>query len=125
MSDLRTVLRDIGALFIVVGFVTLITLIVPLYFGEYKPNSSFDAIGGILVTSAVFFVAGLPLYYVFKNAEPPSFKSAMVTAALGWLLISFIGSIPFWITPYNTSTLSYMDPLSAFFESMSDGQEPV
>jgi len=119
MSDLRTVLRDIGALFIVVGFVTLIALIVPLYFGEYKPNSYFDAIGGILVTSAVFFVAGLPLFYFFKNAEPPSFKSAMVTAALGWLLISFIGSIPFWLTPYNTSTLAYMDPLSAFFESMS------
>ena len=119
MSDLRTVLRDIGALFIVVGFVTLVALIVPLYFGEYRPSSPFDAIGGILITSAIFFGVGLPLFYVFKNAEPANFKSAMVTAALGWLLISLIGSIPFWLIPYNTSTLAYMDPLSAFFESMS------
>ena len=63
MSDLKTVLRDMGALFIIVGFVTLITLIVPLYFGEYGPNSSFDAIGSILITSAIFFGIGLPLLY--------------------------------------------------------------
>ncbi len=119
MSDLRTVLRDIGTLFIVVGFVTLIALIVPLYFGEYRPNSSFDAIGGILITSALFFGAGLPLFYVFKNAEPANFKSAMITAALGWLFISLIGSIPFLLIPYNTSTMAHMGLLSAFFESMS------
>ena len=119
MSDIRTVLRDIGALFIVVGFVSLIALVVPLYFGEFGSNSSFDAIGYILVTSSVFFGAGFPLFYVFKNAEPANFKSAMVTAAFGWLFISLIGSIPFWLIPYNTTTLACMDPLSAFFESMS------
>ncbi len=59
MSDIRTVFRDIGALFMVMGFVTLIALVVPLYFGEYGPNSPFDAIGYILVTSAVFFGAGI------------------------------------------------------------------
>jgi hypothetical protein len=57
MSDTKTVLRDIGALFMIMGFVTLIALVVPLYFGEYGPNSPFDTIGYILVTSAVFFVA--------------------------------------------------------------------
>jgi len=119
MSDIKTVLRDIGALFIIVGFVTLIALVVPLYFGEYGPNSPFDTIGYILVTSAVFFVAGFPLLYIFKDAEPATFKSAMVTAAFGWLFISVIGSIPFWLIPYNTTTLAFMDPLSAFFESMS------
>ncbi len=119
MSDIRTVLRDMGALFIVMGFVTLIALVVPLYFGEYGPNSPFDAIGYILVTSAVFFGAGFPLFYIFKDAEPANFKSAMVTAALGWLFISVIGSIPFWLIPYNTTTLACMDPLSAFFESMA------
>jgi len=119
MSGIRTILRDIGALFIIIGFVTLIALVVPLYFGEYGSNSPFDAIGYILVTSAVFFGLGLPLIYIFKDAEPANFKSAMVTAALGWLFISIIGSIPFWLIPYNTTTLAYMDPLSAFFESMS------
>jgi len=119
MSDLRTVLRDLGGIFIIVGFVTLVALVVPLHFGEYSPDKPFDALAPILITSAVFFGVGLPLYYTFKNAESANFKSAMVTAALGWLLISFIGSIPFWLIPYNTSTLAHMAPLSAFFESMS------
>lgn len=43
----------------------------------------------------------------------------MVTAALGWVFVSLIGSIPLWLLPYDTLTLATMDPLSAFFESMS------
>jgi len=116
MSDARTVSRDMGGIFIIVGFVTLIALVVPLYFGEYG-EGNVDAVLPILITAAVFFGAGLPLYYAFKKADPPDFKSAMVTAALGWFFISLIGSIPFWLIPYNGT--AHMDPLSAFFESMS------
>jgi len=119
MSDLRSVLRDIGGIFIIIGFVSLITLLVPLYFGEYGLNSTFDAIGPILITSAVYFGLGLPLYYGLKKADPADFKSAMVTAALGWFLISLIGSIPFCLIPYDKTLLLTMDPLSGFFESMS------
>ncbi|MBN2602816.1 MAG: TrkH family potassium uptake protein [Candidatus Thermoplasmatota archaeon] len=119
MSDLRSVLRDIGTVFIVLGFVPLIAIVVPLIFGEYGPDNPIDTIGYLLVTSAVFFFSGIPLYYFFRKSEPADFKSAMVTAALGWLLISLIGCIPFWLIPYDTSTLARMDFLSAFFESMS------
>jgi trk system potassium uptake protein TrkH len=119
MSDIRTVLRDLGAVFIMMGFVTIIALIVPFYFGEYGFENTFDAIPPLLITSLVFFGFGLPLYYIFRNAEAANFKSAMVTAALGWLIISLIGSLPFWMIPYNTQTLAYMDPLSSYFESMS------
>lgn len=117
MSDIKTVLKNLGGIFIIIGFISLIALVVPLFFGEY--GGSFDALTPILITSAVFFGLGLPLYYVFKNAEPANFKSAMVTAALGWLIIPLVGIIPFWLTPYNTATLWHMSPLSAFFESMS------
>jgi trk system potassium uptake protein TrkH len=119
MSDLKSVLRDLGGIFIIVGFVTLIAIIVPLYFGEYPGPSNFDAIGPILITAAIYFGCGLPIYFIFRNSEPADFKSAMVTAALGWFFISLIGSIPFWLIPYDTSNLLYMSPLSAFFESMS------
>lgn len=119
MSDLRTVLKDLGGIFIIAGFVTLVALVVPLHFGEYSPDKPFDALAPILITSAVFFGVGLPLYCTFKNAEPADFKSAMVTAALGWLFIPIIGIIPFLLIPYNTSTLAHMAPLSALFESMS------
>ena len=117
MSDLRTVLRDLGGVFVIIGFVTLICIVVPLYFGEFGPNTPYDAIGPILITSAVFFGFGLPLYYSFRNADPANFKSAMVMAALAWFFISVIGSIPFWLIPYDG--VSHMAPLSAFFESMS------
>lgn len=113
MSDIRSVLRSLGGIFIIVGFVTLIALLVPI-FGPYTP---YDCIGPILITSALYFGFGLPLYFAFKKAGPLNFKSAMVTAALGWFFISLIGSIPFWLIPYDG--VSHMAPLSAFFESMS------
>ena len=119
MGDLRSVLRDLGGIFIIIGFVTLIALVVPLYFQEYSAHMDFDAIAPFLITSAVFFLTGFPLFYFFKNADPADFKSAMVTAALSWLFLSAISSIPFILIPYNKESLVHMAPLSAFFESMS------
>lgn len=119
MSDIRTVFRDIGAISIIIGLVSLITLIIPLIFGEYIGKSNFDGVYPLLITCAVYLLSGIPLYYIFQKAEPANFKTAMVTAALGWLIISIIGSIPFWLIPYNTATLEVMGPISGFFESMS------
>ena len=119
MSGIKTVLRDIGAILIILGFISLISLFVPLYFNEFGINSKFDGIGPLLLTSLIFIIFGFPLYYTFKKAEPANFKSAMVTAALGWLIISIIGSIPFILIPYNINTMLHMDFLSAFFESVS------
>lgn len=113
MSGLRSVLKNLGGIFIIIGFVTLIALLVPIF----NSSTPFDTLGPILITSALYFGFGLPLYFTFKNAEPANFKTAMVTAALGWLFISVIGSIPFWLIPYDG--VSHMAPLSAFFESMS------
>jgi trk system potassium uptake protein TrkH len=119
MSDIKTILRDIGAILTILGFISLISVVIPLYFNEYGNKNGFDAIGPLLITSIIFFIIGIPLYYIFKKAEPANFKSAMVTAALGWLIISAIGSIPFILIPYKIDTLARMDILSAFFESVS------
>jgi trk system potassium uptake protein len=118
MSDLRTILRDLGAVCIMIGVISLITLLVPLYFGEL-PGTTIDGVTPILITSAVFFLLGVPFYLFFKKADPTNFKCAMVTAALGWLTISIVGSFPFLLMPYNIQTFAVMDSLSAFFESMS------
>jgi trk system potassium uptake protein TrkH len=119
MSDIKTVFRDIGQIFIIIGLVSLLTLFVPLYFGEYHTAVGYDGVYPILITVAVFLLSGLPLYYFFRHAEPANFKTAMVTAALGWLLVSVIGSIPFWLIPFDTLSFQTMDGLSGFFESMS------
>ena len=50
MSDLRTVLRDIGGISIIIGVITLFALVVPLYFNEGY------GIGPILITAIVFNV---------------------------------------------------------------------
>ncbi len=113
MGDLQTVLRDMGGIFIVIGFVSLGALLVPVFADEYF------AIIPLVITALFYFAAGLPLYYIYKDAEPSDFKSSMVTAALGWLFVSLIGSIPFFLAPYNLSTGEHMHFLSSFFESMS------
>ena len=112
MSDLKTVLRDLGGVFIIVGFVSLIMIAVPLF-----SEDSFSYIIPVILTSAVFFGLGLPLYYSLRHADVANFKTAMVTAALSWLFISVIGSIPFCLIPYDG--IEHMGFLSAFFESMS------
>lgn len=119
MSDIKSVLRDLGGIFLIVGVVTLFVLVVPFYFGEYGASGAVDGVTPILITAVVFFAAGFPLFFIFRKADPANFKSAMVTAALGWLFVSIIGSIPFMLIPYNISNLMRMDFLSAFFESMS------
>jgi len=119
MTDIRTILRDIGAVSIMIGFVPLVTLLVPFFMGEFGSATGYDPITPLIITSLVFFLIGGILYFLFKGADPANFKTAMVTAALGWLLISAISTIPFVLMPYDISTLAHMDWLSAFFESMS------
>jgi len=114
MGDLRTVLRDLGNILIAVGVISLFALFVPLYFNEGY------GIGPILLTSGMFFLIGIPLHFIFKKAEPADFKTAMVTAALSWLFIPIISTIPFLLIGFNkTNPTINMDFLSAFFECMS------
>ena len=112
MSDLKTVLRDLGGILIIIGVITLFALTVPVYFSEYF------ALSPLLITAGVFFVAGIPLYLIFKKAELANFKTAMVTAALGWFLISLIGALPFTMIGFDkTNPALTMDFLSGFFET--------
>ncbi|MBN2599933.1 MAG: TrkH family potassium uptake protein [Candidatus Thermoplasmatota archaeon] len=113
MSDLKTVLRDLGNVFLAVGIITLVPLLVPLYFNEYY------ALIPLFVTSLIFLDVGLTFFFLFRKAEPTNFKSAMVTAALGWIFIPLISAIPLILIPYHIQNLTHMSVLSAFFESMS------
>jgi trk system potassium uptake protein TrkH len=113
MSDLKTVLRDLGNVFITVGIISLFPLIIPLFFQEYY------AIIPLIFTSLIFLEIGIIFYFKFRKSDPANFKSAMVTAALCWFFIPLISIIPFVMIPYQIHTSAHMDLLSAFFESMS------
>jgi trk system potassium uptake protein TrkH len=113
MSDLKTVLRDLGNVFMAVGVISFFPLIVPLYFQEYY------AIIPLIFTALIFLEIGIVFYFLFRRSDPANFKSAMVTAALSWIFIPLISIIPFILIPYQTHNGAHMDILSAFFESMS------
>jgi trk system potassium uptake protein TrkH len=119
--DLSIILRDLGLLVPVVGIMAIISLAVPLAYGE-----SF-AIIPLGITAGVSFALGACLYFPFRNAGETRLKHGMIIAALGWLLIAALGSLPFVLTALLTGgkldptgpLIYFRDPSNAFFEAMS------
>jgi len=114
MAELKTVFGDLGRTLIAVSIISLPVLAIPLFFGEIY------AFVPLIVTSAIFFIIGFILYMIFKNSSQTDFKSAMITAALSWVIIPIISTIPFIIIGIDkTNPGSHIDFLSALFETMS------
>ncbi len=112
LDSLKVILRDIGGILIIGGCVSLLTFPVALVFGEY------GAIKPMILTAMFYFGFGLPLYFGLKESGETNIRLAMITAALGWLVISIIGAIPFMYMSENGINTG-MDPLSAIFESFA------
>lgn len=127
----KTVIRDIGALQVLIGGLMLIPVLVSLLYQEWHSGLSF------LIAAGVTALAGAAAYKWCKNAPEPHRNHAMIVAALGWLVTAAFGALPFiiaaYITPesvlngfipagasYDTSSLlNFRDPIHALFESMS------
>lgn len=104
-DDLRIILRDIGSILFVMGYVILLpTIIAYLYREEYLYLA-------FLYPSAVMIWAGYFLKRAFKEAGETLLKHAMINAGIVWLVISFFSAVPYWY--------SGMGFLNAYFESMS------
>lgn len=120
-QDLFIVLRDLGLLLPVVGLMALVSLIMPFVFHE-----SF-AVAPFAITAAISFVFGALLYFPLrKTAGDTQLKHGLIIAAIGWLLVAALGSMPFVLTAImidpsaSTEALQvFHDPASAFFESIS------
>ena len=120
-EDMAIVLRDLGRLIPIVGVTALLSLFVPFTYGE-----SF-AVMPLVVTACVSVACGAALYLPFRRAGEPQLRHAMLTAALGWLLVPALGSLPFLLTalsvPISDGSVaglaSLRDPACAFFESLS------
>ncbi len=111
-DDFKIISRNLGSLFLVIGAITLVVLAVPLVFGEY------EAISSVTLTAGIFFLLGGLLYILGRGSGETSFKDAMITAALGWLLVSIIGSVPFlFMSEYGID--DGMRPVDAVFESFA------
>jgi trk system potassium uptake protein TrkH len=129
-DTIKMLLRQIGGLQIILGIVMGIPALVALIYCEY-----YSALG-FLISSIIGVGIGFSLYKGFEQAPEPLSRHALVIAALGWLSIAVIGSLPFiviaYITPYNvaqqfvpegstyiSSLVYFKSPLHAIFESMS------
>ena len=129
-SGFRIVMRDVGALQIVLSTGMLLSLLVSLLYGELHSALSFLAAAG---ATAAF---GALTYRSCRSAEEPKRRHAMVIAGAGWLVSAIFGALPFlfaaYLTPpevaqalipagesYQSSLLYFRNPLHALFESMS------
>lgn len=124
------VFKQVGILLKLLGIVFLVPVLVSLIYFEW-----FSALG-FLLASLISYGLGYLLFYIFRRATEPHFNQAMVIAATGWLVFTFVGGLPMyliaWITPvdvmqqfipagatYATSLLDFRNYLHCFFESMS------
>ncbi|ELZ63966.1 potassium transport system protein trkH1 [Haloferax prahovense DSM 18310] len=125
-GSVATVGRDLGRILEALGGMMLVSLVVPIVWGEYY------AVPALLVSAVIPLAIGRVLYQRFREAEAPGRLHGMVVAASGWFLVGVFGSFPFLLiawsvqlgipgfAPTQTATLAaFTDPLNAIFESMS------
>lgn len=106
LSDLKTILRDIGGILIIAGLVMGSVLVISWIYSEE------EVIIGILLPALIAIEIGLVLKLLCRNAENPELRHAMITAALSWLIIAALSALPFIM-------IEGMTPLDSFFEGMS------
>ena len=129
-SSLAIVVRDVGALQLLLAGAMLLPAVVSLLYGERYSALSFVAAGAL---TALFGWAG---YRLCRHAPDPKHSHAMIIAGAGWLASAVFGALPlvfaaYWtpaeaarafIPPgatYESSLTYFRDPLHALFESMS------
>jgi len=105
-SNLKTVLKDLGSILIILGVLMLMLIIVPSIFKE------FYVLNVLSLIAVVTLCFGLVLRFSCRNAKEPALKHAMITAALAWLVVPAISSLFFIF-------IEGMNPLDSFFEAMS------
>jgi trk system potassium uptake protein TrkH len=104
------IFHALGNLLQILGLILLFPLIPAFVYwgrmGDGKPTAS-----AFVIASAVSFIIGRIFRYKFKS-EPLDITGSMLICALGWLLASAIGALPFVLVLDSNF-------LDAFFEAMS------
>lgn len=126
----KMLLKQIGNLQVLLGFTLIVPLIVSLIYSEY-----YTALG-FTISLITCIAVGYSLFKGFQPSFEPLHRHALIIAAVGWLSIAIMGSLPFIITAYITpaeivkqfcvpgkeyisSLIYFRNPLHAIFESMS------
>ena len=129
MSSFPTIARDLGQILRVVSLTMAASMLIAAFVGEWFALPAFAV--SALLTAGV----GSVLVYRHEDAPAPGKREAMITAALAWLSVAFLGALPFlgiswtialqlfpaWMnTPALTDTTAVFNhPLDGIFESIS------
>lgn len=102
------IISTLGQLTLAEGAMLLLPLIAALAFGETWVACSFG------ISAAIAGALGALLYFVFRTENKVIFaREGFVIVALGWIILSAVGALPFVISG---DIPSYID---AFFETVS------
>jgi len=104
--NFRVIIKILGSLLIIEAAGMLLSLIVSLIYNEHD-KAAF--IASIIITA----LAGFVMYKIPKRKDTIRIKEGMAIVAVGWVIISIFGSLPFIISG---SIPSFTD---AFFETVS------
>ncbi|MFQ6105590.1 MAG: TrkH family potassium uptake protein [Candidatus Hydrothermarchaeaceae archaeon] len=105
IDDFKIIMRDLGAILFVFGYILLLPLGAAYAFGEVTYYFAF------IYPAVVSIWIGLLFKKIFRSAGETMLKHAMINAGLAWLVISFIGSMP-----YVYYGINFLD---SYFESMA------
>lgn len=100
------VLSNIGRLILIIG-IAMLTCIPWSLLGQE------DAALGIVQAAGLTIISGLFLIFYFSRKIHMNFKEGLALVSLGWLVVSFFGSLPYLFTGYLPS---FAD---ALFETIS------
>jgi len=105
-ANIRTILKDIGNILVILG-VLMYTLIGVAYVFNELYVAKF-----VVFTGTAVLALGLSFLHYFRDAKESEYKHAMVCAALVWLIVPAFSS-------FLLILIEDMSPLDSFFEAMS------
>ena len=101
-DDLKVIIRDIGSILVIIGYLLILPSLVAYYYNEPYLN--------FLGLSAILILSGFILRKLYQKAGETRLKHAMIIAGLAWLIVPLVSCLPF---------IGTTDILDAYFESMS------
>ena len=104
--DLNIILSNLKGLFVTIGAIMLAMAVLSAIWGN--PHTS----DGFFYGAVIGIVIGLTLNTIYPKSVEPELRHGMVIAAIAYLIVPAISSIPFVVT-------EHMSILDAFFEAIS------
>jgi len=105
----RSLFAILGLLLLVLSGIMLIPLGVSWFMGSTEDYPAFlSSIAITFTVGAVFWILNL------NNLKDIRVREAFTVVGLSWVMVSFFGALPFWLSPSGIPNL-----LDAYFETMS------